>query len=274
MNYQKILHDLGYERHLNKTACVFSDALDKTISYLGKHSKDALISYVQSITKFPKNDCFVYYSITKNALEHVFGEKSANEILHVVKEEIIIHENISSNESLEHILNDLSKRELLEFIRTLNGHIHILYLYNDKEIRNKIMSEYFSSVESFNGLLSLEPMKINNVQNTLLETIQVDESKIKEKLFEFISEVESKNKSNTGARFFTDDTSLWFKNGLTNQYLEAEQSVMTYIEKKPISCICACDINEISDDAVLRKLISSHNYVIFDEPFAVYHGGV
>ena len=138
MQYHRLLRDLSYERHLNKTASIFVNSIDKVISHLGEHSKDALISHVSSITKLPENDCFVYYTITKNALEHVFGEKCAKEILDLVKEEIIIQNGQSSRDSLEKIMSDLSRDELLEFVRNLNGGHHILYLYNDNKKRNEL----------------------------------------------------------------------------------------------------------------------------------------
>ena len=274
MNDHKLLQDLGYARHLNKTASIFSESIDKVISYLGENSKNALISYISSLTKLPKNECFVYYDVTKNALNHVFGEKCANEVLDLVKEEILIHNGYSSNESLDVLMNDLSKQEVLEFIRTFNGNEHVLYLYKDKEEKNKIMSEYFSSTKSLNGLLSLEPMNQKNVKNILYENLLIDREEAKKKVFEFLSEVQLKNPEETVSHFFAEDGSLWLMNGLTKQYLDTEQSLVEYVEKNPISFICACNLAEISDDRVLGELITSHNYVILDEPFIAYRKGV
>ena len=270
MNDHKLLQDLGYARHLNKTASIFSESIDKVISYLGENSKNALISYISSLTKLPKNECFVYYDVTKNALNHVFGEKCAKEVLDLVKEEILIHNDSSSNESLDVLMNDLSKQEVLEFIRTFNGNEHVLYLYKDKEEKNKIMSEYFSSTKSLSGLLSLEPMKQKNVENILYENLLIDREEAKKKVFEFLSEVQLKNPEETVSHFFAEDGSLWLMNGLTKQYLDTEKSLVEYVEKNPISFICACNIAEISDDGVLSELIASHNYVILDEPFIAY----
>jgi len=54
MQHHKLLHELSYERHLNKTVSIFAQSIDKVISYLGEHAQDALVSYVSSLTKLPK----------------------------------------------------------------------------------------------------------------------------------------------------------------------------------------------------------------------------
>lgn len=272
MQNHELLQDLGYEIHLNKTAYIFANSVEKVISYLGEHSKNALISYISSLTKLPKNDCFLYYTITKNAFEHVFGEKSAVEILDLVKEEIVIQNGHSSRDSLEKIMNDLLKDELLNFIHNLNGSHHILYLYNDHMRRNELMSEFFSSSKSFNVLLSFQPTKLKNTGNFICENISPNGSTTKEKISELISNIQTKSTPDASVRLFGEDVSPWL-NGSTSQCLEAEQLLDKHIKNNPLSTICACNISSIPNEMVLRQLISSHSYVIADEPFAVYMRG-
>ena len=53
-----------------------------------------------------------------------------------------------------------------------------------------------------------------------------------------------------------------------DQYLEFQKSLGRHIQNN-MSAMCAYDISKI-DNEYLRTIISSHNYIIFDQPFVIY----
>lgn len=80
-----------------------------------------------------------------------------------------------------------------------------------------------------------------------------------------------------------EDCSWFFRNGLTNEFLTAEKSIGTQI-KDNISIMCSYDLSNVAatvdydndkqnknkNNDLLKTIISSHKYVVLDEPFSIY----
>jgi hypothetical protein len=76
-----------------------------------------------------------------------------------------------------------------------------------------------------------------------------------------------------------EDCSWFFRNGLTNEFLIAEKSIGTQIQDD-ISIMCSYDLSNVAatvdydndkqNNDRLKTIISSHKYVVLDEPFSIY----
>jgi hypothetical protein len=76
-----------------------------------------------------------------------------------------------------------------------------------------------------------------------------------------------------------EDCSWFFRNGLTNEFLTAEKSIGTQIQDN-ISIMCSYDLSNVAatvdydndkqNNDLLKTIISSHKYVVLDEPFSIY----
>jgi hypothetical protein len=96
----------------------------------------------------------------------------------------------------------------------------------------------------------------------------------KERLAAWIGYVHSFNKSQRlPTRIVEEDATLWLKNGFSpDEDLQLEQMFSSHTCDNNMSILCAFDISSAESDinSMMRSIISAHDYVILDEPPAVY----
>jgi hypothetical protein len=62
-----------------------------------------------------------------------------------------------------------NKEHIVNFVQSMNGSEHVIFLWENEEIKNKMISEFFNQQvkdsSSSNGLFSIEPVRIPDVEN-------------------------------------------------------------------------------------------------------------
>ena len=236
----------------------------------GDRIKSDIIAYLQSITKLPWKYKFPYYSITKNTFSDLFDEESSEIIMESIRKEMLGRIDFDVHGNIEEILDEIQRRGLATYLETLSGHEHVLFLWNDKDLRNKIMKKFFVQPDVPQCLISSERIKLPAVENVLYSDLLSNKDVATQQELQMISQIHQKNQTMLATRLAGIDCTQWFKHGLSQEFLALEKQIDSYFEKENISCICGYDINEIPDDEILKTLLKRHNYVMLDSPHSLF----
>jgi hypothetical protein len=68
-----------------------------------------------------------------------------------------------------------NKDHIVKFVQSMTGSEHVIFLWENEETKNQMISEFFSyqvkdGSSNSNGLFSIEPVRIPHVENTLYES--------------------------------------------------------------------------------------------------------
>jgi hypothetical protein len=166
------------------------------------------------------------------------------------------------------------KEYVVRFVQNMSGSEHVIFLWEDEESKNQMISEFFSqqkkgSGSGSNGLFSIEPVQMWNVENTLYENFHnIYKSAFLDKALEQVSKkVSTDNESNITKYAFEDDTWL-MKRGLKKQVLDTESALGREVDRK-LSLLCM-DHRPDLDEETVQKLVNAHGYVIIDQPLGLY----
>ena len=85
--------------------------------------------------------------------------------------------------------------------------------------------------------------------------------------------LDQKNISDEQSKLAATDGFLWIEEGFGKEVLEAETGAHQYFVDNLVSGICAYDVKKIPNLKYLQTLISSHEFVLLDDPFVLYEGG-
>jgi hypothetical protein len=266
-----LLRKNGYESCLNDAAMIFSQASDIVFAKFGEKMKVDVIREIQSFQKIPLHEPYPYYSIAKNIFSNMFDQKESQLILNTIRKEILKRINFDSDGSIVQILDRIQKNELFEYLSEFTGHEHVLYLWNDKKSRDEIIHGFFIESVVPQGLISSVKMRIPSVDNVTYSDLFRDKETAVEQEYGMVMDVHRKNTQLARpTRLAGMDCTQWFKQGLTEEFLLLEKRIEQYFKKNKISCICGYNMNEIPDEKTLVKLLSHHDYVMFDDPHALF----
>ena len=264
-----MLDELGYSPTINQSSVIFANVVDKVFNKLPTVLKEDIVAEIKNQT--PDEDhMFPYYSLTKKAIIKIFGEKVGDKILNEAAVEISNVIDKDQFQSIEVSLEIIQKEELAKVMKNLTGHEHFIYLWNSKKARNNLVIEFFKHTVAPKGLISEEPIEIENVPNVTYGQILLQKDQAIKKEEALINETHQKNKTNTPTRLSGTDCTQWFNKGLAKEFIELEKKIDGFIQKNNISCICGYNINEMTDKEILRKTLSAHKYVILDEPYQIF----
>ena len=270
LNIQTTLLDLGYNPTSNKTSIIFANVIDGVFFGFGSTIQNGLINEAKK-QNLPKHFKFPYYSLVEKSIIDFLGQVGGKKILAEINAELSRQTGITG--STEDILNELSKREILQRIQDFSGHEHAIFLWKNKELRDKLLTHYFESSKGPKRAISSEELSIPDVDWITYEEIFSDKSKSTEKNLQSIVDTHEKNNSIISTRVAGFDATQWFKHGLTEEFLEVEKNAQQYIETNLISGICSYDINQIPDEQTLKSFLDCHPLVLLDDPFVIYERG-
>jgi hypothetical protein len=167
------------------------------------------------------------------------------------------------------------KDSIVQYVWKLKGSEHILFLWEHEENRDVIVEELFSSEPKgeSNALFSVVPRNMPLVKNmTYGDFFSTHKNEFLEKAVDKVSRAVSMNQSEKSTRSaFEDDTWLMAR-GLEDKVLNTEEMLGRQVDPK-LSLFCM-DQRRNLRDATLVKLITSHGYVLLDEPsFMLYKWG-
>ena len=212
--------------------------------------------------------------------------------------------------SIPDILDRIRKEEILRFVREMPSHEHVAIFYKNENLKNEILSAYLDDTSNTDinngysstipkGVLSSRPQATttnndsnndntrnnsnyyfnavsNNISNNNANAVLYGEllcankqKSLNESLHDWIQGLHSLNSDQTATiRIANEDATWWLRNCSPDQYIEFQKSLGRHIQDN-ISAACAYDISKI-DNEYLPTVMSSHNYIIFDQPFVIY----
>jgi hypothetical protein len=167
------------------------------------------------------------------------------------------------------------KDSIVPYLSNLRGSEHILFLWENEENRDMIVQELFNSEHKgeSNALFSVVPRNMPLVKNlTYGDFFHTHKEQFLEKAVDKVSRAVSMNQGEKSTRTaFEDDTWLMAR-GLEEKVLSTEEMLGRLVDPK-LSLFCM-DQRKNLKDATLVKLITSHGYVLLDEPgFRLYKWG-
>ena len=264
LNMQPILLDLGYSASTNKTSVIFANVIDQIFFGFGSSIQNGLIDEAKK-QNLPKNFKFPYYSLVEKSILDFLGMTDGKKILDEINAEFSRQTKIPGTN--EEILFELSKREVLNQLRIDQEQEHIMYFYNNREIRDKTLTHFLESTKSPKIIISSEKISIlgreskpcsknfNKNDNTLEKDLEVFD-----KMYEFSSSklIYSMN--------WNYEQEI---NEVQKEYSRFEEPYQIK-EKNYLSEIWVHDISKIPDEVTLKLFLEDHPIVILDDPFVIY----
>ena len=304
VHYLDIVDELGYFPVSSNTNQIIYNSIKKSLERnLGKSGYAVLIGKMCSVSRLSENELTTNYELFEKLLNKILHHKRADIILNWIKQEMLIQailkdlcsltkeEILNPNLTINDIIADFNNLEIIEFIRKIPAHEHIVFLYNNEDSKDKALAAFFDSTIRGNasrGLISVKPITNTNFKadsNVLFEELflHVKKSAAMKKMFDWIyslylsSKAQKKKKKKREeegkvTRVALDDATWFFRNSLGNDHLLAEKSVGKRIQEK-ISMLCMYNISNMTDLQIIKKIMAIHSYVILDSPFIVYKSG-
>ena len=269
-NIQALLLDLGYSSNTNKTGVIFANVIDQIFFGFGSTIQNGLINEAKK-QNLPSNFKFPYYSLVEKSILDFLGEVAGNKILKEINAEFSRQTKIEG--TTEEILNELSKKEVLNQIQKFEGHEHIMYLWKDVDLRDKVLTHFLEVSKGPKAAISQEKINISNVETITYSELFVDKTQIGEKSFATIANLHKTNKTQNPTNIVGWDNTEWLSQGLQKEFLGVEKSAQKYIEEHCISAICAYDLKKIPNEDILKNFLEPHSIVMLDDPFVIYQRG-
>lgn len=201
---------------------------------------------------------------------------------------ITISEILNPRTGIADILKRIHAVEIIEFIRNIPSHNHIAFLYTNENSRDNLFAAFFDTKINADASTAVFLCKrpttdyLSYVKNTMLYEELLHEPREYEafvkRLSDWISNLNSSNQSpqnntDTSTRIASEDLLWWFRNGFAGYALGLEKLCGRYLQDN-ISALCGYNISNIGNGYIDREsiitLISSHGYVILDEPLSLY----
>jgi hypothetical protein len=166
-----------------------------------------------------------------------------------------------------------NKKHIVKFVQSMNGSEHVIFLWENEETKNQMISEFFNQQvkdgSSFNGLFSIEPVRIPGVENTLYKTFHnLHRTAFLNKAVEQVSERVSTNIGSSSTKYAFEDDTWLMKRRLKKQVLDTESALGREVDRR-LSLLCM-DFRPDLDEETVEKLVKAHGYVIIDQPLRLY----
>jgi hypothetical protein len=302
-----VLEELEYISVAPRSDQIISDIIKKSLEQIGKSYSRAILYNMCSLCNLSEYELLTNYDLFEKSLSSILG-KPGNAILTVIKKEILIYavmadaditveEILKPSLKISDIIKYIHEIEVFDFVRTMGPHQHAILLYSKENIRNKILERFLNSNKSgfgnddayhypTAGLLSnqavedsINPRVVNNLSFEELFEPTVNKMSI-QKLLYWIARahpsdvpLHGDNDDNSTTRIAGDGI-WWLTNGYVEWLVSFEKLINKYKAANDMSMLCAFDISKISASnmsSVMRQIISCHDSVITDNPFAIYN---
>lgn len=163
--------------------------------------------------------------------------------------------------------------EIIKFVQNMKGSEHVLFLWENEESKNRMISEFFIQHHrgESNGLFSIEPTKIDEIKNILYPNFyNIHKSAFIEKAVEKVTRALSVRDSDKSIRFAFEDDTWLMKRGLKKEVLDTEEALGKEVDKN-LSLFCMNHRHSLEDDeGTIEKLIKAHGYILIDAPLSLY----
>lgn len=265
MNTIPALKTLGYYPISTKADKVILDATLKTLKMFGQSSYAELLDKLRTITGMSETELIKNFHLFEEALKKSTGQVSAKVMLDMIKEDLIRHTDLSTvNYKIDEIVEKVEESGVYDFIRTVSSYEHILVLYKNKDVIDRVLGNFFGKIAlAPRGLVSTLPTTIKDIRNiTYAKLTEKGMVGIMKKLGEWVEDILLANVSSVPAKIADEDCTWYIRNGLGNEHLKLEASLGITPDRK-VTLLCAYDISKIPPDQ-LESIIKTHGYVLVE----------
>jgi hypothetical protein len=268
---RQILDRLGYSRLQGNAGRILIESIEGALRIFGD-SAGSLVSSLAKDDGLPEKELLLDYRAVETSLDRRLGRDVGKMIMDLTKRELLKRvPTINPDQDIGEIADEICMRDVIDFVRSREGHEHVLFLYGNAKIKDELLAEFFGSAATATpkGLLSVSPHRIPSTNNMLYgELLSVERSKAMDKAFDWVYTIHSVNDSKKGTRIAGEDASWFFRNGLENEFIQTERAIGTQAADN-ISFLCSYDLAKI-DERHLETIIPCHGFVVLGDPPAIY----
>ncbi len=268
-----ILDRLGYSRLSGNADQILIESVRDALRIFGD-AAGSLISILATDSGLSEKELLLDYRAVEMSLNRRLGKDIGKMIMGLIKKELLRHvPSADSDQDIGEIVDRIRITDVVNFVRSREGHEHVLFLYKNAKTKDEVLAEFFESAATTTpkGILSVSPCRIPSTNNMLYgELLSVERSKAMSKAFDWVYTIHSVNDSKKGTRIAGEDASWFFRNGLENEFTQGERAIGTRAAEN-ISFLCSYDLAKL-DERHLETIIPFHGFVILDDPPAVYKG--
>lgn len=275
----EILDELKYVQITDNPAEKFMGQIVKFLEKkFGKSITQSFMDEICRINEMTFEEILYRPDLFFNTFESIFGKKGKETIIKTLNKEFSKQEDfISADCSRDKLLSEIIKNDVIDFVQNMKSHGHVIFLWTDKNFRDKIMLNFLqtpTNEQILKILISSEPKNIDDVDVLLSKTLL---PKIKTNFVKFwlnqLNEIDSSINSIHSGRIMDIDCNFWLDNGFLNDHLILEKELGVKLQQN-LSIICGYNISKIHDQNYLKQLIQCAEFIILDKPVAVYKGGL
>jgi hypothetical protein len=278
----QVLKELRYTAVI-KRAPLVRKALEDAFDGVGEKDEIAelFLHHMSLMYGVNDNELATRFDIIEHSIHSVFGD-AARVILELMTDYLLKNDPgfknnyYSSGTSLSQNLCKLADKEVLEFVRSVPPHEHILFLYRQQKSKAPLFLYYFDKLAA----AGIQKGAMCSQHLDVPDDLQIQQTHYKyfvdlpngsidtKKTMDWISSLF--HKSSKGAvRILGEEDTWFFDNGLSDQIMLVEHQIGRHIDDM-VSIMCTYDINKLNEKDTLAQLILSHNYVILDGPYSLY----
>ena len=182
-----------------------------------------------------------------------------------------IHENLDKkliSLNFERIAD--SEQKVFEFISKIKNKDHTILLFNNEQIRDTIVTEFFDKSKSdiFTACFTHNLVKYNCDKVITYNELTENQMLLTSKISEFLVNVLDETYPLSFPRIACEDT-VWFSEA---GFFEEHQKLGNVLDKKVIneSAILCCYNTTKLDEKKMDIVLQSRDYVILEEPLSVF----
>ena len=212
-----ILKTLGYYPISTKADKVIFDATLKTLKIFGQSSYAELLDKIRATSGMSEIELIKNFHLFEEALKKSTGQVSAKVMLDMIKEDLIRHTNLSTvNYKIDEIIEKVEESGIYDFIRTVSSFEHILVLYKNKDVIDRVLDDFFGKMaRAPHGLMSIQPTKIKDIRNiTYSQLAEKGMPNVMKRLTDWIEDIVLANVSEHPARIAGEDCTWFIRNGV------------------------------------------------------------
>ncbi|MDE1769429.1 MAG: hypothetical protein KGI28_02595 [Thaumarchaeota archaeon] len=259
------LKTLGYYPITTKGDKVILDATLKTLKIFGQSSYAELLEKLRANSGMSEIELIKNFHLFEEALKKSTGQVSAKVMLDMIKEDLIRHTNLSTvNYKIDEIIEKVEESGVYDFIRTVSSFEHILVLYKNQDVIDRVLGDFFGKIAlAPRGLVSKMPTAIKDIRNiTYAKLSEKGKEHVMKKLGEWIEDILLANVSQVPAKVADEDCTWYIRNGFGDAHLKLESS-LGLVPNRKVTLLCAYDMSQIPPEQ-LESIIKTHGYVLVE----------
>lgn len=262
----EILDELNYSHISEKPEDILANHIKKALERrFGKSTIESILE--ESSLHFEKSEQEILsnYDLFFKVIHQMFGNVGTKLVFKTLNDDLEKSGISIKNLSNEKILNQIKENQVAEFLERLNGHEHILCLYQNENQKDFVISSFLIPDNGPKGLISINKTKLKNILNIQYDKLPENFSGAKKIMTDNINHLLSSNQTNFQLRWCGEHNTWWIERGLINELLDFEnQTLSHFFENNNFSCLCCYQQEGILNTNILKKIIVCHNYIIVD----------